>query len=63
MPLDVTVSGYLKPAISVFAGAIVSVISQCALIYDHVFINENDLSKAVKVLGNLQSDAKIKISD
>jgi hypothetical protein len=55
--LDITVSGYLKPAIERLGEAGVSVIPQCALIYDHIFVHENDLDKAVAVLNQLQEDA------
>ena len=55
--LDIEVSGYLKPAISRLGTAGVSVIPQCALIYDHIFVHENDLDKAVDVLKTLQLDA------
>ncbi len=57
VPLDVTVSGYLKPAISRLGEAGVSVTPQCALIYDHVFIHERDLDTAQAVLKQLQVDA------
>ncbi len=58
VPLDIEVSGYLKPAISALADAGVSVIPQCALIYDHILVHETDLKKAKTVLNELKLSAK-----
>ncbi len=57
VPLDVEISGYLKPAISVLADVGVSVIPQCALIYDHILVHERDLHKTTEVLDQLRQMA------
>ena len=59
VPLDIEVSGYLRPAIDRLADAGISVVPQCALIYDHIFVNVKDSKDAIHILKKLQIDAKI----
>lgn len=57
VPLDIEVSGYLRPAIDRLADAGISVVPQCALIYDHIFVSAKDNQKAISVLKKLQREA------
>lgn len=58
VPLDIEAPGFLAPAVTVLAAAGVSIVPQCALIYDHLFIKEDDLETAVEVLETLQAQAQ-----
>lgn len=61
VPLDIEVSGYLQPAVHALAGAGISIVPQCALIYDHILVHDKDKDKdkdsAIKVLSDLQAQA------
>jgi hypothetical protein len=57
VPLDISVAGYLAPAIGALADAGISVVPQCALIYDHVLVHEDDAEGAIDVIKALQADA------
>ena len=59
IPLDIEVAGYLQPAITRLAEAGISVIPQCALIYDHIFVSVKDAENTVDILKQLQKDAQI----
>ena len=58
VPLDIEVSGYLRPAIDRLADAGISVVPQCALIYDHIFVSVKDAQQGIDILKKLQHDAK-----
>ncbi|WP_299209222.1 ACT domain-containing protein [uncultured Tateyamaria sp.] len=57
IPLDVEVAGYLQPAVNCLADAGISIVPQCALIYDHVLVNERDLDAAICALTELRQKA------
>ncbi len=57
VPLDIAVAGYLSPVIGALADAGVSVVPQCALVYDHVLVHERDAGRAIAVIEALQSQA------
>lgn len=58
IPLDIEVSGYLRPAVEQLASAGISIIPQCALIYDHLFVSQKDLEKAIAILKDIQKHAQ-----
>ncbi|WP_170516667.1 ACT domain-containing protein [Ruegeria atlantica] len=57
VPLDIEVAGYLQPAVNCLADAGISIVPQCALIYDHVLINEKDRDAAIFALTELRQKA------
>ena len=57
VPLDITVAGYLQPVVERMAEAGVSVVPQCALIYDHILVHEKDAAKAVEIVSQLRVEA------
>lgn len=57
VPLDIEVSGYLQPAVDALAAAGVSIVPQCALIYDHILVHQKDKDAAVNILKQIQQQA------
>ena len=57
VPLDIEVAGYLQPAVNCLANAGLSIVPQCALIYDHILVNENDRDAAITALTELRQSA------
>jgi hypothetical protein len=39
------------------ANSNISIVPQCALIYDHIFVNADDLPKAISVISHLHDRA------
>ena len=58
VPLDIEVAGYLAPAVSALAAAGISIVPQCALIHDHLFVAEHDFDAACDVLATLRTRAQ-----
>ncbi len=63
VPLDIEVSGYLQPAVHALANAEISIVPQCALIYDHILVHDKDRASAIKVLSDLQKRAEAEASE
>ena len=59
VPLDIEVSGYLQPAVHALADAGVSIVPQCALIFDHLLVHEKDAETALGVLTELRRQASM----
>jgi hypothetical protein len=57
VPLEIEVSGYLQPAVNNLAQAGISIVPQCALIYDHILVNAADENAAVSILTELKEAA------
>jgi hypothetical protein len=53
LPLDIEVFGYLNPMVELMAINHVSIVPQCALVYDHIFVNTRDLSLAISSINTL----------
>ena len=58
IPLDIEVSGYLQPAVDKLAKGGISIIPQCALIYDHIFVPLKNLDGAISILRELRDQAQ-----
>ena len=63
IPLDIEVSGFLEPAVLKLAKNNISIVPQCALIYDHIFVQSADLDNSCAVLKQLQGSAKRSLTD
>ena len=59
VPLDIEVSGYLAPMVEQMADKGISIVPQCSLIYDHVFVVAKDISKATAIVKDIQVRASI----
>lgn len=57
VPLEIEVSGYLQPAVNSLAQAGISIVPQCALIYDHILVNADDQDVAINILTELKEAA------
>lgn len=58
VPLDIAVSGFLRPAIDCLAERGISVVVQCALVYDHILVHEDDIGPACEALSGLIEQAR-----
>ena len=58
VPLEIEVPGYLQPAVNSLAEAGISIVPQCALIYDHIMVETEAAKKAIEVLTNLKKSAE-----
>lgn len=58
VPLEIEVSGYLAPMVGEMANKSVSIVPQCALIYDHIFISVNDKHVATSIISDLHRQAR-----
>ena len=54
--LDFTVVGFLAEISRIFAEAEISIIALSAFSRDHILVKQNDLAKALKVLGEVVED-------
>jgi len=54
VPLDIEVSGYLAPMVDGMAKNGISIVPQCSLIYDHIFVKARDLSAAILIIKGIQ---------
>ena len=50
-------SGYLAPMVEEMANRNVSIVPQCALIYDHIFISAKDKDAATTIINDIYSQA------
>ena len=57
VPLEIEVSGYLAPMVEEMANQNVSIVPQCALIYDHIFIRTDDQLMATTIINNIHNQA------
>ncbi|MGH1542268.1 MAG: hypothetical protein ACRBHB_17710 [Arenicella sp.] len=55
--VDIEVSGYLAPMVEKMAEHNISIVPQCALIYDHVFIDTEDTSAVLSIIENIKYQA------
>jgi hypothetical protein len=53
VPLEIEVAGYLAPVVAVLAEAGISIVPQCALVYDHILIHQRDTARAIALIENL----------
>jgi len=58
VPLNIEVSGFLAPMVHEMALNSISIVPQCSLIYDHVFVSVTDLPAATEILKNIRSRAE-----
>ena len=61
VPLEIEVSGYLALMVEEMANQNVSIVPQCALIYDHIFISANDKHLATTIINDIHSQAQVVI--
>lgn len=54
--LDFSVVGFLAEVAKILAGAGISIVALSAFSHDHLLIKQNDLAKALKILGEYVND-------